>query len=357
MTQRPVATLQVYRVAVPLTSPYRLSFGTLHAFDTFYAVLEGQGRIGAGEVTPLPGYGDETPAAIEEDLKRMAREGRDLSVPEMARDIHPRSPFLASGLICAAETWREGREAAFSRPLGRPVPVAALCAEESPEKMGDAVGRLLREGYRALKVKVGGRPVEVDVERVKAIAGAMAEGVELRLDANQGFDRETALAFCRRIDSLPITLLEQPLPRGWWDGHKALAESTAIPIMLDESIYSEGDIERAKACGAAFVKLKLCKHPGIEETQKLVRAARKHGLGVVLGNGVQTALGNHLENRIHVAAGLERAAESTGFQKVMDGPIHHRMKVRDGWLVDQGIEIDSDTFSRYAPVVRIPVRL
>ncbi len=46
--------------SLPLRRPYRLSFATLERFETFYVALEGEGRIGFGEITPLPGYGGET---------------------------------------------------------------------------------------------------------------------------------------------------------------------------------------------------------------------------------------------------------------------------------------------------------
>jgi L-alanine-DL-glutamate epimerase-like enolase superfamily enzyme len=122
-----------------------------------------------------------------------------------------------------------------------------------------------------------------------------------------------------------------------WSECERLTSSTSFPIMLDESIWTGEDISRAAACGAKHVKLKLCKHPGMAASVALIEEARRHGLGVVYGNGVQTALGNHLEARVHLTCGLSTAIEANGFVKVKDHPFPSRLEVSGGKLVDRGL--------------------
>jgi len=50
----------LYRLCVPLTTPYRLSLGAIHAFDTVLVELrDDSNRTGLGEATYLSGYTDE----------------------------------------------------------------------------------------------------------------------------------------------------------------------------------------------------------------------------------------------------------------------------------------------------------
>ena len=114
--------------------------------------------------------------------------------------------------------------------------------------------------------------------------------------------------------------------------------------MLDDSISSAQDIERAREIGATWVKLKLCKHPGMSETKRLIKVAQASGLKLVFGNGVQSAVGNHLESRIYSDTGITAAGEQNGFLKVSETPFAYQMCLQDGYLVDNGIFDPVPTF-------------
>ncbi len=56
-----VERLNLHRLQMPLTTPYKLAFGPVTAFDTILVeAQDGDGRIGLGEATLLTGYTDET---------------------------------------------------------------------------------------------------------------------------------------------------------------------------------------------------------------------------------------------------------------------------------------------------------
>lgn len=68
--------LRAWHHSLPLKKPYRLSFTVLKTFETLYIALEGEGRVGFGEITPLPGYGVET---IELAISAVQEAARALS--------------------------------------------------------------------------------------------------------------------------------------------------------------------------------------------------------------------------------------------------------------------------------------
>ncbi|MDY7001966.1 MAG: enolase C-terminal domain-like protein [Thermodesulfobacteriota bacterium] len=342
------ATLSVLRHSIPLTSAYKLSFGPVRSFDTFYVVLRAEGRIGAGEITPLPGYSSETPESVARELTDFADNlEKGLPFSKLLQDMAKRSPFTASGVACAYETRLEGPKAAFSAPVPKPIPLAGFCGGDTPERSAECARKLLQQGYSTLKMKVGAMEPLGDAARVRAVAGELLPGCVVRLDANQAYTPDQALAFCREIEDIQaVELLEQPFSPEMWLEHEKLIEQTRLSIMLDESIWTEDDLQRASDCGAKLVKSKLCKHLGMDGSKKMVKSAIELGLGVVYGNGVQTALGNHLEARVYHETDLSKASEGNGFLKPLDSPLRHEITVQNGMLVDNGIQNFEAAFER-----------
>lgn len=127
--------------------------------------------------------------------------------------------------------------------------------------------------------------------------------------------------------------LEQPLDRLDWDGTRHLCGRTALPIVLDECIYDEGDIRRAAAVGACGIKLKLMKNFGLKETVRLAGFARAMGLLVVFGNGVATDIGNLAEFLVLGSAHdlFSAPSESSGFGK-MQHMILPSLELADGYI-------------------------
>lgn len=339
-------TFRAWYHTLPLRRPYRLSFAVLERFETFYVAVEGEGRIGFGEITPLPGYGGET---VEQAGRGLTEAKCELEagkpVGEIAAQFARQYPFTASGLVSAFETWAEGETEAFHAPLPSDVPLAGLCAGNTPDEMVAEARRLIGDGFTVFKLKAG-RPPETEEALVRAAAKELPPGGSLRLDANQAYSLDDALELCRRLEDLgEIALLEQPFKPEMWSECARLTASTSFPIMLDESIWTKEDILRAVDVGARRVKLKLCKHPGIAATIALVEEARRCGLGVVYGNGVQTALGNHLEARIHLRLGLPTATEASGFAKVVGHPFPSGLSVSRGKLADRGIGVTTEALA------------
>ena len=349
-------TMRAWRHDLVLVKPYRLSFATLPQFETNYIAVEGEGRTGYGEVSPLPGYGGET---IEQSTEALAEAGRQLAmgkpVAEVIAGLVPDYPMTASGLACAFETWKEGEAVAFNAPISDPVPLAALCAGNTPEAMAAEAKRLASTGSTVFKLKTGREP-GLEESLTRAAAKELPAGGTMRLDANQAYAPGDALELCRRLEDMGgFALLEQPFKPDMWEECAKLAASTTFPLMTDESVWSKEDIHRSKECGAKYVKLKLCKHPGMAASVALIEEARSLGLGIVYGNGVQTALGNHLEARVHRRCGLKTATEANGFLKVKEHPFQADMTVEDGMIIDHGLRIDQKALARGKLIVEAAV--
>ena len=100
-----------------------------------------------------------------------------------------------------------------------------------------------------------------------------------------------------------------------------------------------------------FIKLKLCKHKGMQGSLAMISYSRENNLKIVYGNGVQTAVGNHLEARVYSQALLTTAIESNGFLKIKDSKVSHELKTRGGKLFSGGLKRIFNIFNGETPVI------
>jgi L-alanine-DL-glutamate epimerase-like enolase superfamily enzyme len=326
-----VQRLKLYRLEVPLTTPYKLSFGPVTRFDTILVeAQDDSGRTGLGEATLLTGYTDETVDGAWALMQRLAAGlvGRtpDRCVALLA-GATGKAPFAATGLATAMEMLLASSWLQVTEPAR--VPLLGLVNGSEPSELEAEVDQLLREGFRTLKVKVG-FDADEDARRVRLIQKAVAGRCWLRIDANQGYGREQGCAFAAALDPEGIELFEQPCAAGDWDAAQAVAAVSPVPMMLDESIYGMDDIERAAKLGAArYIKLKLMKMGSLESLAQGIRRIRELGMEPVLGNGVACEIGCWMEACVARSL-ITNAGEMNGFLKPMRRLLADPLRFADG---------------------------
>lgn len=306
----------------PLVKPYDLSFATLTSYDCVWVSAEDSlGRFGLGEAVALPGYNWETVQTITATITQLVAEGDGRSaydIVEFCRAVQSEHPFAASAVVTALDL-PDYLDHAGS---GRRFPLSASVSGDWPlEQLRTAVEAGWAGGFRFFKMKVG-RDLDRDVRAARCILSEWPNhDFGVVFDANQSYSTAEAVEFARalgRCETRSLQWFEQPVSRDDWDGMEAVCRARLAPIVLDECIYDEADVDRAKAIGAHGVKLKLFKNFGIRQTLALAQSARAKGLLVVFGNGVATDIGNLGEYLALSAAGdlFAAPAESGGFAKL-----------------------------------------
>lgn len=170
-----------------------------------------------------------------------------------------------------------------------------------PTIMAEKAQLAVAQGFDTLKIKVG-TGFAADLARVKAIREAVGNQINLRLDANQGWNPKEAVRMIQHLEPYNIELVEQPVPYHNIEGLAYVTSQVATPIMSDESCFNSKDALRLiKTHAVDFVNIKLMKCGGIHEALKINSICEAAGVECMIGCMVE-------ETNIGVSAAAHLAA-------------------------------------------------
>lgn len=96
-------------------------------------------------------------------------------------------------------------------------------------------------GIGGIKLKVGQPDSKTDLKRVGAVRELLGDDFPLMVDANQQWDRVTAIRVGRQMEAFNLTWIEEPLDAYDFEGHAALAAALDTPIATGEMLTSFGE--------------------------------------------------------------------------------------------------------------------
>jgi L-alanine-DL-glutamate epimerase-like enolase superfamily enzyme len=111
------------------------------------------------------------------------------------------------------------------------------------KELQDEIRSRLDEGYRTMKIKVGGAAIPEDVKRVEAALKVVAGSANLAVDANAGFDRERALAYAKALAPFKLRWFEEPTDPLAYELLSEVAAVYDAPIGTGENLFSTQDVE------------------------------------------------------------------------------------------------------------------
>jgi L-Ala-D/L-Glu epimerase len=175
-----------------------------------------------------------------------------------------------------------GAVRSFELPLRFPVmPVG-------PQESAEAAQRIVAEGCRTIKLKVGHDPLEFDLERVRRVRQAIGPDVRLTVDANGGWSVNEAIRASLLLEEYGVAFVEQPVHRLDLDGLARVRSQSRLPVMADEAIFT---VQDALACiqkGAAdIISVYPGKHGGILNTVAIVAMAEAAGVHCAIGSNLE----------------------------------------------------------------------
>ena len=151
------------------------------------------------------------------------------------------------------------------------------------EALRETAARLLGEGWRAMKFRLGGEDtIAQEVARVEAVRDAVGPDVTLMVDINQGWDINRAMAVGRRLEEFGIYWLEDPIYHQDYAGYGRLAAALDVPIATGEYLYGVTPFRYLLEYGGAdIVMVDLLRVGGITQWMKVAHLAEAYNLPVV----------------------------------------------------------------------------
>jgi muconate cycloisomerase len=145
--------------------------------------------------------------------------------------------------------------------------------------------------FQQVKIKVG-IAGHNDVYRLRNIRRRLGWNIDLRIDANEAWTPAEVVPRIKELEPFRISSVEQPVPHANVATLSHVRRQVTTPIMLDESLCSRVDAERAAEQGTCdLFNLRLSKCGGFIPSLRLAQFARQHGLGYQLGCQIgETAL-------------------------------------------------------------------
>ncbi len=305
---------RLHRFRLTKAVPLAISRGTTTCVEHVLLALEHGGITGFGETGGFStGHRsfttDAVVAELEQLLPRLAP-----SAPQPRQALEPLLAPLSPPARCAVDLalldwWGKSLDQAVGDLWG-------LDRQQAPATsvtLGLGGVEQVLEGLQRwwerlpasrIKLKLGS-PDGTDHDRalVRAVASALAErrqitgaDLELQVDANGGWSLEQARAMVGWLAEQGVVLVEQPVapledPEADSASFAALELDCPIPLVADESCWDLRDVVRL-APYVDGVNIKLLKSGGLSEALLMASAARRLGIGVMVGCYSDSALLN-----------------------------------------------------------------
>jgi L-talarate/galactarate dehydratase len=149
----------------------------------------------------------------------------------------------------------------------------------SIEEIIENVQASVEQGIGGVKIKVGQPDSRIDLQRVDTVRSALRDDVALMVDANQQWDRVTALRIGRQLEGFQLTWIEEPLDAYDAEGHAMLADKLDTPIATGEMLTSTAEhrtlIERRSV---DFIQPDAARVGGITQFLRIMALGEEAGL-------------------------------------------------------------------------------
>lgn len=278
--------------------PSGTSRGVMTEKETWFLLLEENGKIGIGECGLLRGLSIDDRPDYEEKLQWVCEnidKGKDklwnelIEFPsiqfgvEMAfLSLQSKSPFELF-----PSKFTEGKDNMLINGL-------VWMGEES--FMKTQIEEKLAQGFSCIKLKIGAIDFEKELGLLRFIRQNFdAKTIEIRVDANGAFSSNEALDKLNQLSKFELHSIEQPIQKNNTDMMSELCKTTPIPIALDEELIGVFDYEdKAKLLDAIqpqYIILKPSFIGGFKGALEWIELAKKQNIGWWITSALESNIG------------------------------------------------------------------
>jgi len=298
-----IREIEIFKSRIKLLEPFKISLGILeYAENVIVRIVTDNGLTGFGECSPfktINGESMDTGFIVGQYLGKVLIGKNPLDIEGctnlLNKVIYGNSSIKSAFDIALYDIASQHAKLPLYKFLGgnntQQIITDYTISIDGPEKMANDAVKIKNNGFKIIKVKLGGTKEE-DIERIKQIRNKIGYDIPLRIDANQGWDCGMAVEILKDLEPYNIQHCEEPIPRWDFMNLPFLRKNSPIPIMADESCCDHNDAARLIDLNACHrFNIKLGKSSGIFNALKIIKLAETAGIPMQIGGFLESRLG------------------------------------------------------------------
>lgn len=290
------ATYQKY--ILNFKQPSGTSRGILTEKETWFLILEENGKIGIGECGILRTLSIDDRPDYEAKLQWVCENitlGKNklwetlLAFPSIQFGVEMAFQSLAS------QTPFELFSSAFTQGKNA-MEINGLIWMGEQSFMKAQIKTKLAQGFRCIKLKIGAINFEKELALLQFIRQNFdANTIEIRVDANGAFSLNESLYKLNKLCEYKLHSIEQPIQKGNSEKMTELCEKTPIPIALDEELIGVFGLDKKDKLLAKiqpqYIILKPSLIGGFKGTLEWISIAEKYKIGWWITSALESNIG------------------------------------------------------------------
>ena len=278
--------------------PSGTSRGVMTEKETWFIILERDGKKGIGECGILRGLSIDDRPDYEEKLQWTCANihlGENqlwetlIEFPSIQFGVEMAFKSLTSEnlFLLFPSEFTDGEKS---------IPINGLVWMGEDWYMKQQIEEKLAAGFSCVKLKIGAIDFDKELQLLGYIRQHFtAEQVEIRVDANGAFEATSALDKLSQLAGFKLHSIEQPIQKNNTDSMAELCKITPIPIALDEELIGVFSLEEKEALlqkiKPQYIILKPSFVGGFRGTKEWISLAEKHEIGWWITSALESNIG------------------------------------------------------------------
>ena len=278
--------------------PSGTSRGVITEKETWFIVLEKDGKKGIGECGILRGLSIDDRADYEDKLQWTCNNiqlGENqlwealIEFPSIQFGVEMAFQSLRSksSFLLFPSQFTEGEKS---------IEINGLVWMGETSFMKQQIEEKLADGFRCIKLKIGAIDFDKELQLLGFIRQHFTpEQVEIRVDANGAFDAISVLDKLNRLAVFELHSIEQPIPKNHTESMSELCKSSPISIALDEELIGIFSVEEKEdllqKIKPQYIILKPSFVGGFRGTKEWISLAENHKIGWWITSALESNIG------------------------------------------------------------------
>lgn len=287
---------EYFRYLLQFKRPSGTSRGVLHEKETFVLEISENGKKGIGECAVFRGLSFDDRPDYEEKLQWLCENIQQDS--EFLKKELKEFPSIWFGYEQAVLNLKHGGNLYFPSDFTEgkaSININGLIWMGDIHYMEEQIQDKLEKGFHCIKLKIG-----VDWKSEHEILQKLRqkfskERLELRVDANGGFNKDESKVVLQQLADLDIHSIEQPIKAGNWKDMAELCAETPTPIALDEELIGIIDCNEKKklleTIQPQYIILKPSLVGGFAGSDEWISLAENQNIGWWITSALESNIG------------------------------------------------------------------